>query len=202
MVLDNSLFGRLDEPMSFTCIRCSLLNTVLSYWKYVVPVFRLWHSVFSFVRISSLCILPYRIHIQKQENAVRGGEFCKILIAILFLLPVLVISFNNHTNLDSNRISLIGYIIALLGIVQTILVSKLISKTKIMSTTLSYLGRNSLVIMLTHFIYLQLYCHFVHEFSPYVIYKVLQALVVFGLSMASVHVFQGRLAILIGKNSK
>lgn len=156
------------------------------------------YSLSSVFPASAFYLIGYTYRSRKMPLG--GGNSSVLLLVTFLLLPVLVISFNNHTNLDSNRISLIGYIIALLGIVQTILVSKLISKTKIMSTTLSYLGRNSLVIMLTHFIYLQLYCHFVHEFSPFVIYKALQALVVFGLSIASIHAFQGRLAILVGKN--
>ena len=130
------------------------------------------------------------------------GNSSNVLLAILLLLPVLVISLKIHTSLDCNRISIAGYAVALMGIVQTILVSKYLCHYRILSMVLSYLGRNSLVIMLTHFIFLQLYCHFVPDFSPYAIYKALQVLFVFGLSMASIHVFQGRLSILLGKDSR
>lgn len=123
------------------------------------------------------------------------------LLFVLPMIPLLIILFNLHTNLDSNAITWAGYIVAVLGICQTIMISNKICQYRMFNNILSFLGRNSLVIMLTHFIFLQLYCHYVN-ISSELLYKVMQVLFVFAMSIGSIFVFRGKMSILLGKESK
>lgn len=128
----------------------------------------------------------------------RGGKSTIILLLLIVSLPIIIYVFNVQTALNINSITPIGVVTALIGITQTVMISILISKFGLLTRILSFLGRNSLVIMVTHMIFLQLYCYYVN-ISSVLIFKGLQTMFVFGLSIGSIYMFQGRLAVLIGK---
>jgi len=127
-----------------------------------------------------------------------GGKSSIILLLTIVSLPIIIYVFNVHTALNINSITPIGVVTALIGITQIVMISRLISKCGLLTRGLSFLGRNSLVIMVTHMIFLQLYCYYV-DISSVLIFKGLQAMFVFGLSIVSIYIFQGRWAVLIGK---
>ena len=124
-----------------------------------------------------------------------------VFMAILSIVPTMVYIFNVHTNIGNNTFTIVGIIVAILGIAQVIILSKRLTMYKITSSVLSFMGRNSLVLMLTHMIFLQLYCHYI-IISNQLLYKVIQLLFVFCMSIGSIFLFKGRLALLIGIKNK
>ena len=122
-----------------------------------------------------------------------------VFMAILSIVPTMVYIFNVRTNIGNNTFTIVGIIVAILGIAQVIILSKRLTMYKITSSVLSFMGRNSLVLMLTHMIFLQLYCHYI-IISNQLLYKVIQLLFVFCMSIGSIFLFKRRLALLIGKN--
>lgn len=123
-----------------------------------------------------------------------------VLLVSMICLPLLVFFFGLHTALSNNAITFVGVFAAFFGIAQVVSISMFLCNSNLINTCLSFVGRNSLVIMVTHMLFIELYCYYVEEFSPYIVYKVFQACFVFGMSIISIFVFRGKLSFLVGKN--
>ena len=161
-----------------------------------------WHFPYSLssVFIASFFYLAGSMMYRRSDLISGGGKSAKVLSLSIVSLPIIIYIFNVNTDLSINQITPIGVVAAFVGITQTIMISILLSKSDLLSRGLSFLGCNSLVIMVTHLIFLQLYCYYV-DIPSLIVYKGLQAIFVFGLSIGSIFIFQGRLAVLIGKDT-
>lgn len=131
-----------------------------------------------------------------ESKAQMGGG----IYIVFILFPVVVYSFNVHTALNENDFSLVGLVSAYLGILQVIIISQTLSKIKgdKLRRGLVFMGRNSLVVMLTHMLFISIYCYFVHIDNT-LVFKSLQFAFVFTMSILSVYIFKSRLKVLLGK---
>ena len=126
------------------------------------------------------------------------------LVFLVILQPSLVWLMNIHTSLNINRISIVGIVTAFLGIIIVISVSKLIVDYKqykhqsFIFDAMIYLGRNTLVLMSVHMLFLSLYIHFL-SIPNVLIDKLVQVVFVFAMSILFSVLLKKPMAIIQGR---
>ena len=175
-------------PVGFAIV----LNVMIAFFCQIVNI-PTWFSVSSTFVASSFLLLGYISKEMSYSNNVLCGS--------LLLYPLIVFVFDVHTGIKINLFGLMGLIAAFVGIIQIAYLSNVINRVGGAGLQfMTFMGRNSLVIMLTHMIFISLYCHCVNISNP-ILFKFYQVIFVFTCSIASCYIFRGHLGRLLLKGS-
>lgn len=135
---------------------------------------KVYYSNYAIITVFCFSLIPFFIGlIFKKENIIKKiQENEKIYYMIFFIISVIFIFISCHYKFFMDlRIGYfftnnVGFIISLIGIFWIIILSKIIEKSNFLKKLLSYIGKNSLYIMLYHTLSFQFYSLFqIHLFK-------------------------------------